>query len=126
MKLILRVCRRDALLGNHKQTDKQTVIKKHFKRDIPHQKVSIISRNVSKQSDVTNLLDSSQISVNSRTVGCEDYQVAKPWLGKMEIHLSDAVQLYNFRFLLFQGTKLLQETSPVLWQPGMLHNIINL
>ncbi|CAH8535929.1 unnamed protein product [Schistosoma bovis] len=127
MKLILRVCRRDALLGNHKQTDKQTVIKKHFKRDIPHQKVSIISRNVSKQSDVTNLLDSSQISVNSRTVGCEDYQVAKPWLGKMEIHLSDAVQLYNFRFLLFQGTKLLQETSPVLWQPEIskTHGVFN-
>uniref|UniRef100_A0A3Q0KTG1 Ig-like domain-containing protein n=1 Tax=Schistosoma mansoni TaxID=6183 RepID=A0A3Q0KTG1_SCHMA len=117
MKLILRVCRRDAFLGNHKQIDKQSVSKQHFKRDIPQQKVSITSKNVSNQNDVASRLDSSQISANSRTVGCEDYQVAKPWLGKMEIHLSDAVQLYNFRFLLFQGTKLLQETSPVLWQP---------
>ncbi|KAK4471890.1 hypothetical protein MN116_005276 [Schistosoma mekongi] len=114
-RLILRVCRRDAFVGNH-ITNKQSVNKQHLKRDIPYKKVSINSGNLSKPIDIPKRLD------NSRTLGCEDYHVAKPWLGKMEIHLSDAVQLYNFRFLLFQGTKLLQETSPVLWQPEISKN----
>ncbi|KAH8875588.1 Cell adhesion molecule [Schistosoma japonicum] len=114
-RLILRVCRRDAFIGNH-ITNKQSVNKQHLKRDISYKKVSVNSDNLSKPIDVTKRLD------NPRNLGCEDYHVAKPWLGKMEIHLSDAVQLYNFRFLLFQGTKLLQETSPVLWQPEISKN----
>nr|CAH8848335.1 unnamed protein product [Trichobilharzia regenti] len=118
-RLILRVCRRDAYIANPLHLDKSPVSKQHVRQDVQYQKRvkrTVNSGNTTNQNDL-NRLDNTQQMISSRSVGCEDYHVAKPWLGKMEVHLSDAIQLYNFRFLLFQGTKLLQETSPILWQP---------
>ncbi|CAH8562970.1 unnamed protein product [Heterobilharzia americana] len=119
-RLILRVCRRDAFIPSHLQPDRLPMSKRHLRHDTQYQKVikrAVNIENTTRQDDILNRLENTQFMVNSRTVGCEDYNVAKPWLGKMEVHLSDAIQLYNFRFLLFQGAKLLQETSPILWQP---------
>ncbi|CAL8087399.1 unnamed protein product [Calicophoron daubneyi] len=58
---------------------------------------------------------SSKISSNQNM--CEDYQVPKPQSGETELKLSDAVQLYNFRFLLYEGSKVVHQTPPILWQP---------
>lgn len=48
---------------------------------------------------------------------CVDYPVAKPQSGEVEIHLSETVQLYNFRLIVYRGMRIVETTTPVVWQP---------
>ncbi|KAG5445469.1 hypothetical protein CSKR_103719, partial [Clonorchis sinensis] len=112
-RIVLRVCRRDALLNGQtgsSETDTSRPIRQGVKVD----KLENVGQ--SEDTDPKPKIKSNQIELGP-SIGCEDYHVAKPQSGETEVHLSDAVQLYNFRLLMYQGTRAIRETPPVLWQP---------
>ncbi|OON21529.1 hypothetical protein X801_02572, partial [Opisthorchis viverrini] len=112
-RIVLRVCRRDALL-NGKTGSSATDTSRPIRQGVNVDKLENIGQPEDK--DPTAKMKSNQVELGP-SIGCEDYHVAKPQSGETEVQLSDAVQLYNFRLLMYQGTRAVRETPPVLWQP---------
>ncbi|VDP82231.1 unnamed protein product [Echinostoma caproni] len=138
-RLVLRVCRRGAYPAPTERGEKQTIgramsssisssyrlydLRRHKRSngeeiDVPENETNsdVNSPHSTQVSDSP--IKTGDNSVTGGTKDCEDYLVAKPHSGETEVHLSDAVQLYNFRLILYQGTRVVQETPPVVWQPG--------
>ncbi|THD28721.1 hypothetical protein D915_000418 [Fasciola hepatica] len=128
-RLVLRVCRRGAISASAGRVKKQTT--NFLNRGTPspgpyglhRRKRRSPTNEDSERNDTTsesNLNFALGTDGPTRTAvnkDCEDYLVAKPHTGETEVHLSEAVQLYNFRLILYQGTRILQETPSVVWQP---------
>ncbi|TGZ67581.1 hypothetical protein CRM22_004718 [Opisthorchis felineus] len=112
-RIVLRVCRRDALL-NGQTGSTATDTSRPIRRDVKADKLA--NTRQSEDTDPKPKINSNQVELGP-SIGCEDYHVAKPESGETEVYLSDAVQLYNFRLLMYQGTRAIRETPPVLWQP---------
>ncbi|KAF7262380.1 hypothetical protein EG68_00328 [Paragonimus skrjabini miyazakii] len=123
-RVVLRVCLRDAPRDNQvlpSRTD--GVASDHSTSDKTHMLVypmdSIYSNN--RKRDRKSATDKPGSTYFVSTNGCQDYQVADPQSGQTEVRLAEAIQLYSFRLLLYRGTKMIQETQPVYWQPETAH-----
>ncbi|KAA3682043.1 uncharacterized protein DEA37_0008505 [Paragonimus westermani] len=119
-RVVLRVCLRDAPLGSQVSSIRtdgnapgQLTSDKTHMLVYPMDKFYSNNRKRHTKSS-TDKPGSTYFVSNS---GCQDYQVADPQSGQTEVKLAEAVQLYNFRLLLYRGTKVIQETQSVHWQP---------
>ncbi|KAF5404123.1 Cell adhesion molecule 2 [Paragonimus heterotremus] len=119
-RVVLRVCLRDAPRDNQfppSRTDGDA--SDHSTSDKTHMLVypmdSFYSNN--RKRDTKSATDKPGSIYFVSNNGCQDYQVADPQSGQTEVRLAEAIQLYSFRLLLYRGTKLIQETQSVYWQP---------
>ncbi|KAF6775762.1 hypothetical protein AHF37_04171, partial [Paragonimus kellicotti] len=120
-RVILRVCLRDAPGDNQDPpirtdgdaSDRSTSDKTHM---LVYPTDSFYSNN--RKRDTKSATDKFNSAYFVSNTGCQDYQVADPQSGQTEVKLAEALQLYSFRLLLYRGTKLIQETQSVYWQPG--------
>lgn len=114
-RIMLRVCRRDAFHTTASSPNPKSSSDARF--FLPRTVNMLYPQSDPLQFEQSESYTDVKDSSSRLKPGCDDYLVAKPLSGQTEIRLADAPTMYNFRLLVFQGSRLIQETPAVYWQP---------